>query len=109
MATHCIPDPKTRNRAEDLKTLALAVVKDRLSAFSGDSPLSDFTAEGGDPLLHYVSGALKSGFRVYWGDLAEGEHTEVCARVKVWTDYCFALFNEVPEFVRKLIADAPAR
>lgn len=100
MSTHIIPNPKSRNRNDDLARLARAMVTDRISSFS-DERLNAHVAEGGDLLTGYVTDALGADYRVQWAldGLTDSEVADVCTLAKEWADYCCDLFNDTPAFI----------
>lgn len=97
MSTHAIPNPKDRNRAEDMKRLARKVVTDRLS-FSNEG-LTDHVADSPDLLMYYVTDALGASYRVSWSEVTEEENADVCTLSKEWSDYCGDLFDGVRGFI----------
>ena len=107
MSTHSIPNPKTRNRTEDLARLARKVITDRISSYS-DEHLNAHVAESPDLLTGYVSDALAAEYRVHWGGLEEAEVNDVCTLSKEWSDYCFGLFDEIPAFLLQAV-NPPAK
>ncbi len=98
MSAHRIPNPKTRNRTDDLKRLARRMVTDRISSFA-DEHLNAHVAEGGDLLTHYVTDALGADYRIQWHAVTEEENADVCTLAKEWADYCCELFNDAPGFI----------
>lgn len=96
--THSIPNPKDRNRTDDLKRLARSVVTDRISSFS-DERLNTHVAESGDLLTNYVTSALGADYHVQWHTLTEEENADVCTLAKEWSDYCWGLYDAVPGFI----------
>jgi len=91
------PNPSSRDRNADLKTLARKVIKDRLSF--NEEPLSQHVAEHPDLLPLYVESALGVRTQMNWATATDEE----CATHKVWSDYCSNLFDSVEEFVLNAI------
>jgi len=92
-----VPRVAGRNRALDLKLVALAVVKDRLN---WSSDLSEHVADTPDLLICYVERALGYHIRINW--MLVTEEAEGTA-IKEWQDYCQNVYDDVKDYVVKLL------
>jgi hypothetical protein len=99
MNNHDCPKPSSRNRDEDLKVLAVAVVRDRLG-FS--DRLSEHIADTPDLLVSYVQRALHLTVFVDWDAITDEE----LPAVTVWENYCTDLYDAVQEYVVKTLLGA---
>lgn len=95
MSHHNCPNPNSRNRADDLKVLSVAVVKDRLSFFEGRNALTDHVADTPDLLYGWVEMALGVSSRINWSEVTDDE----LPAIKAWQDYCGNLFDSVKDHV----------
>jgi hypothetical protein len=101
MPNHNCPNPTSRNRNEDLKVLAVAVLRDKLR----NSPrLNPHVMDTIDLLVPYVESAIGVKTRIDWAGLEDAEEQNA---VRAWQTYCTNLFDSVLDFATAAVLNAP--
>ena len=92
-----IPDPASRDRIADLKTLTKVVIHDFITF--NDEKLNVHIAETPDLLIAYVERAIGLSVRINWSEVKD---TDLPA-IKAWQDYCGGLFDGVQGFINECV------
>lgn len=99
MSHHNCPKPASRTRTDDLKVLAVAVLRDKLL---NTSRLNEHVMDTIDLLVSYVETAIGVKTRIDWSAMDDSE----LPAVKEWQTYCTDLFDSVLDYATQAVLNA---